>query len=125
MDPAPATHLRGRLGEAIACLFLESRGYAIVARNLRVGRRELDIVAERGRLLIAIEVKWRRTEEAATAWRPAQRARAHEAVLGAMAMLPGAAERPWRFDFVTLEERADGLSLTHHRAAWSPGNRFW
>jgi Holliday junction resolvase-like predicted endonuclease len=90
-----------------------------------VGRRELDIVAERGRLLIAIEVKWRaRKKQRRHGARRSARAR-HEAVLGAMEVLPGAGERPWRFDLVTIEEHPHGLSLTHRRAAWSPGNRFW
>src|SRR5258708_2316122 len=97
---------RGRAGEAMARLFLETRGYRELALGVRVGRRELDLVAERGELLIAVEVKWRRgdgpgrAELALRAWGPAQRARAHAAVLELMATWPGAAERPWRFDLV-------------------------
>ncbi len=122
-------HARGRAGEAIAALFLESRGYTILARNVRVQRRELDLVAERGHLLVAIEVKWRRAGDAhggaSQAWRPAQRTRAAEAWLTARAMFPHGEERPWRFDLVTIEERANGLQLEHHRGAWSPANTWW
>ena len=41
---------------------LEARGYRIVARNLRVGRDEIDIVAERGRTLAFCEVRSRSSD---------------------------------------------------------------
>jgi putative endonuclease len=122
---------RGMLGEALAQLFLESRGHTILARNQRAGRREIDLVAERGATLIAIEVKWRRERAgeapgaAAMAWRHAQRARAGEAVLCLMEHWPGGSERPWRFDLIAIEERANGWSLVHHPGAWSPADSCW
>jgi len=128
MHEADPRHARGEAGEEIALRFLATRGYRLVARRLRAGRRELDLVVERGRLLVAVEVKWRRSAEAAgaagaaEAWRPAQRARAAEAVLLAMEAF---GDRPWRFDLVTIEERPDGLTLTHRPGAWSPGGSFW
>jgi len=122
MHEADPRHARGEAGEEIARLFLETRGYRLVARRLRAGRRELDLVVERGRLLVAVEVKWRRSAGAAEAWRPAQRARAAEAVLLAMEEF---GDRPWRFDLVTIEERSDGLTLTHRPGAWSPGGSYW
>jgi len=127
MSTAEERRLRGRAGEEMAWRFLETRGYALVARGFRAGRREIDLVVERGPLLVAVEVKWRRAggDGAAEAWRPEQRARAGEAVLDAMERLPAGATRPWRFDLVAIEERADGVNLTHHRGAWSPGGSFW
>ena len=38
----------GRWGEDIAADYLVAGGYAIVGRNLRFGRDEIDIVATRG-----------------------------------------------------------------------------
>jgi putative endonuclease len=125
MDKPDPRHARGEAGEDIALRFLETRGYCLVARHMRAGRRELDLVVERGRLLVAVEVKWRRSAEAAgaaEAWRPAQRARAAEAVLLRMEAF---GDRPWRFDLVTLEERPDGLTLTHRPGAWSPKGSYW
>ncbi len=120
---------RGRAGESIAALFLEARGYTILARNLRVGRRELDLVAERGRLLLAVEVKWRPAGDAfggaGEAWRPAQRSRAAAAWLAVRATFPHGETRPWRFDLVTIEEEAHGLRLEHRRGAWSPAGGWW
>lgn len=119
---------RGILGEALAQLFLESRGYTILKKNQRAGRREIDLIAERGRLLVAVEVKWRREREGSSAieaWQWPQRARAGEAVLALMETWPEGAERPWRFDLVAIEERASGWTLIHHPGAWSPGGSFW
>ncbi|MBQ3708589.1 MAG: YraN family protein [Clostridia bacterium] len=50
----------GRIGENSAALFLESEGWTILARNARVGRDEIDIVAECGDILCFAEVKTRR-----------------------------------------------------------------
>lgn len=120
---------KGRLGEELAALLLSSRGYRPVARNLRVGRREIDLVVERGSLLVAVEVKWRDAgadpAAALHAWSPAQRARAREAVLGAMQALAGAADRPWRLDLVTIAATAKGWCIEHHRGALAPGATFW
>jgi putative endonuclease len=44
--------------EAVAA-FLVQRGFDIVARNLRLGRLELDIVARRGPLIVVVEVRHR------------------------------------------------------------------
>ena len=50
---------RGTLGERIATAHLERRGYAIVDRNFRTRRGELDIVAADDRALVFCEVKTR------------------------------------------------------------------
>lgn len=52
----------GRRGENATAALLEERGFAIVARNARVGRLEIDLIATRGRLLVFCEVKTRRTD---------------------------------------------------------------
>jgi putative endonuclease len=126
-DPGRAS--RGRLGETLAALFLESRGYSILARNLRLGRRELDLIVERGDLLVAVEVKWRRSGPAgggaAEAWGRNQRTRAAEAALLAMEQSPAWRGRPWRFDLIAIEEEASGWHVVHHRGAWSPRGSWW
>ena len=47
----------GRLGEALAVVFLERRGYRIIARNYRKKHGEIDIVAKKGGVLHFVEVK--------------------------------------------------------------------
>lgn len=50
---------RGDRGEALVAEQLEAAGYRILARNVRVERSELDIVASRDRLVIFCEVRTR------------------------------------------------------------------
>jgi len=49
----------GRKGEELVAQHLADDGYTIVARNVRVGRLELDIIAQKGALLIVCEVRSR------------------------------------------------------------------
>ena len=51
----------GREGESLAERFLRSRGYRIVARNVRSPSGELDLIAEDGDVLVFVEVKTRQT----------------------------------------------------------------
>jgi putative endonuclease len=53
---------RGRAGEQRAAQHLELTGYTVLDRNRRCPRGEIDIVAARGRELVVVEVKTRRTE---------------------------------------------------------------
>ena len=50
----------GRLAETAVADYLVAAGYDIVARNLRLGPLELDIVARRGPLVVIVEVRTRR-----------------------------------------------------------------
>jgi len=54
-----ARHRRslGAFGERVAAGFLERRGARILARNVRVGRGEIDLVVALGGRRVAVEVK--------------------------------------------------------------------
>lgn len=57
----------GRWGEDLGCLYLQRRGYTIVARNVRTRWGEIDCVARHGRDLYIVEIKTRRHDGAGTA----------------------------------------------------------
>lgn len=58
----PAAHLAlGAEGEARAELYLKAKGYRIIARNVRAGGVELDLVVRHRRTLVFVEVKTRRS----------------------------------------------------------------
>ncbi|MDE3179362.1 MAG: YraN family protein [Acidobacteriota bacterium] len=66
-SPELSDHLEtGRRGETLAYWFLRSRGYVMVARNLRLRRDagELDMAGWDGNVLAFVEVKTRTSREA-------------------------------------------------------------
>lgn len=50
---------RGAHAEDVVAAYLCEAGFSIVARNLRLGRLELDIVARREELVVVVEVRTR------------------------------------------------------------------
>lgn len=54
-------HALGAEGELRAARYLRSQGYRITGHNVRSGGVEIDLIAERGNLLVFVEVKTRRS----------------------------------------------------------------
>jgi putative endonuclease len=54
----PRARLGQRAEDAVAA-YLQSAGFSIVARNLRLGRLEIDLVARRAELVVVVEVRTR------------------------------------------------------------------
>jgi len=118
-------HRLGQEGEALAVHVLERRGWRILARNYRAGRREIDVVATRGDVLAFVEVKTRsgpgfgRPEAAVTLLKR----REIEAV--ALDFLTRHVRRDLqvRFDVVavTLDPAGRSRTVEHIEDAWRPG----
>ena len=56
---AKARAERAHAAEAAVAAYLEQRGFALVAQNLRLGKLELDVVARQGPLIVVVEVRTR------------------------------------------------------------------
>jgi len=92
----------GAAGETRAAELLARRGYRIVDRNVRVGGVEVDLIARRGRLVVFVEVKTRRSTafgSPALAVDEAKQARLVRAAAAWLAEHPGRVRR-LRFDVV-------------------------
>ncbi|MGD1892805.1 MAG: YraN family protein [Cyclobacteriaceae bacterium] len=50
----------GRRGEDIAVDYLAHKGFKLVARNFRYRRAEVDLIVQKNKLLVFVEVKTRR-----------------------------------------------------------------
>lgn len=100
-----AAERRGRRAETLAALWLQARGWRIVARRRQLPMIEIDIVARRGNILAVVEVKHRPTLEAALcALRPDAAARLQRAAaqLAAEAARPGRPAPAARVDLIAL-----------------------
>ena len=84
-------------------------GYRIVARNLRQGRAEIDLVAEHGPFLVFIEVK---TRTSATFQQPEEAVTDHKRQKMQQAMDDYLQLNPWpgpvRYDVVSMILLPDG-----------------
>ena len=49
----------GRIGEEAAAVYLEKKGYTVTAKNVRIGRSEIDIICEKDDFIVFAEVKTR------------------------------------------------------------------
>jgi len=118
-------HALGRWGEARAARFLQARGWAVLARNYRFGRREVDLIVRRGPLLAFVEVKTRAGE----GYGPPQAAitsrkrREIEAVARHYLVRHGLQDADVRFDAVAITVlRGEGrVEVEHLEDAWRPG----
>ena len=93
----------GLSAESRASLYLTAKGYRILARRYRTPYGEIDIVAQRRRLVAFVEVKARATlDDAAYAVTPQQRSRIVAAAQAWLAAHPEHADLDLRFDAVLI-----------------------
>jgi len=111
-----ASQAAGRRAERIAAWLLRLKGYSVLAQGLRHPAGEIDILAKRGNVLAAIEVKQRGDLTAASeALRPRQQARIMRAAEAYLARRPDASRLSLRFDVVLI---ARGRFPRHIEDAW-------
>jgi len=92
-----------RLGEWRACWVYRLRGFRIVARNLRIGGGEIDLVARRGRMLVIAEVKTRQSVRAGEGVEAVDARKQRQLVrLGEMLLLRERIPMRLRYDVVSL-----------------------
>lgn len=107
---------RGRRGEALAALFLRLKGYRILARSYRVPVGEIDIVAWKGGMVVAVEVKARDSLAAASeAIILRQRRRIERALTHFLKYRPEFGEAALRFDAMLI---VPGKFPKHIKDAW-------
>lgn len=103
--------IRGRQGEAIAERHLQQHGITIVAKNVRIGGGEIDLIAQDGDTLLFIEVRLRRhgaNVSAAESITPAKRQKWHRAATAYLQRHYRANPPDCRFDALCISRRDNG-----------------
>jgi putative endonuclease len=107
---------RGHTAELLCLWHLRLRGYRILARRFRVPSGEIDLIARRGRVLAAIEVKARvDLASAGESISHRQRRRVMRALEHFLALRPDLAVLAPRFDVMLV---APGRLPQHVADAW-------
>jgi putative endonuclease len=105
---ADAPHLAaGRWAESAAARYLRRRGLSLLHRNFRCRAGEIDLVMRDGAMLVFVEVRYRadaRFVDPAATVTPAKQRRLLTAAAAYLARYR-LADRPCRFDVVTLTKR--------------------
>lgn len=126
-----AAQQAGDAAESLVLVRLLAAGWTVLARNVRVGRHELDVVAvDPGppETLVIVEVRWRSSRgfglpEETVDYRKRTHVRMATYGLRERGVLPdgGRVPRlPLRFDLVVVEPgtRGGDPTIRHHRAAF-------
>ena len=113
----------GSRGERAAARLLKRRHHRIIARNYRCPVGEIDLITADGDTIVFVEVKTRSSDEAADlsdAVRPGKWSRVERAARY-FVMQRSAADRPCRFDLVTvLWPQRGSPQIEHFPDAFQP-----
>lgn len=113
-----AAHAAGLRAETLAAWLLRLKLYRIVGRRVKTRLGEIDLIAQRGRTLVFVEVKARGdARTAAESLTLHQRGRLARAASLFAAMRPEFADFDMRFDVVLMTPRRPPI---HLRDAWQP-----
>ena len=113
----------GALGEQAAAALLRKGGYRIVAQNHRCRRGEVDLIAEKGELLVFVEVRTRATAAFGAPEETVGFTKRRRIVAAARDYLARRRGPPRgvRFDVVAVVDGRLGPELTHFQNAFDAG----
>ena len=110
------TQTRGRAGEALAIAYLELTGCRVLARNLRLGGVEVDVVVGDGSAQVVVEVKVRGRADFGGAAAAIDHAKRMRLIRAAHALEQRGAGSV-RIDVVAVDVSAEGATVRHYRNA--------
>lgn len=116
-----AAYKSGIWAERIAAFYLMFKGYRILHMRYKTPVGEIDLLARKGRCLVAVEVKARRVmNDALESVRPKARRRIEKATLHFIALNEGYDDWGIRFDVIALCMRWP-FAIKHLDNAWRSG----
>ena len=114
-------HKLGEKGEDLAVDYLQKKGYRVLERNFRFRKAEVDIIAQKENLLVAVEVKTRSTDYFGN---PQDFVKRKKRMLLIQAMHQFVIEKnvdlDLRFDIIAILRRKHGFEIEHLKDAFFP-----
>ena len=115
-DKRQNAYRKGLCAETLASMYFSAKGYKILERRYKTRYGEIDILARKGEMLVAVEVKSRQTiEEALYALSAKSRQRIQNSLLHFIADHPEYNDFDLRFD---LFAHVKGFNFQHLDNAW-------
>jgi putative endonuclease len=130
MVAQPISGERGTIAEDIAADFVRLQGYAIVARNYRCRRGEIDIIAKRGNTLVFVEVKMRQAGSKGGSALEVVGPKKQKSIVKAALNFAASQYGPGvtlRFDVIglTWAEPENSLEVVHIKDAFEPDAKYY
>ena len=111
----------GHKGEHLARLYLEKKGYEILAENWMERKYELDLIAIDGNEIVFVEVKTRSTNFFENIEEVLPEKKQHHLIDGANCYLEkNEIDLESRFDFIAIELNSNKEVIKHYKSAFSP-----
>lgn len=111
----------GEWGEDTAARYLSDKGYVIIARDWRIGHRDIDIVAMHQGWLVIIEVKTRANGSIATPEEAIDYRKIQSVCLAANAYVKtNRINAPIRFDIIAVTGNCHNYEINHIEDAFTP-----
>ncbi|MEA2488692.1 MAG: putative endonuclease [Acidobacteriota bacterium] len=110
----------GPKGERRAAWFYRLRGYRILARNVRLGAGEIDMVVQRGKTIAIVEVKTRQSDAAGEGYESVDRRKREQLIRLGDRYAARHPEARLRYDIISLFWTGRRFRVTYLPDAFRP-----
>ncbi len=118
MNDHLARHKKGLWSEALAAVFLMTKGYSVQAKRYKTKHGEIDLIVTKGKTIAFVEVKARESyTDGVEAISPRAQQRIQDAAQHFMQRQTAYDDYVWRFDAVVVRT---GRLPYHLKDAWRP-----
>jgi len=111
----------GQRGEELAARWLTDKGYELIGRNVRLGRKEIDIICRTDSTVVFVEVKSGSSNRFGHPAFRVDRRKRQSLVEAAQQWIAGRPESDlsYRFDVITVDTGQEPPVLEHRAGAFS------
>lgn len=112
---------KGLDGEELAAAYLSERGYMIMHMRWKSGKNEIDIIAQKEKHLVFVEVKTRYSSAYAEPWEAVNSVKRRKICTGANTFIKSSGtELEPRFDIISIIKSNGKCSILHIEDAFRP-----